>query len=95
MFLNVIVGGLPATDRKLQEIKSSQETDSVCQKLTQYCQHGWPERHRMEGEIKKYIPVKDELSVSEGLLFIGEVELSSHKISDQTSSTNYILVIKG
>lgn len=41
----------------------------------------------MEGEIKKYIPVKDELSVSEGLLFIGEVELSSHKISDQASSS--------
>ena len=39
--------------------------------ITRFCQNGWPEKHRLKGEIKKYISVKDELWIKENLLLRG------------------------
>ena len=71
VFLDVLIGSLPATERRIQEIKFCQERDQVCQMITQFCQNGWPEKHCLKGEIKKYISVKAELWIKENLLLRG------------------------
>ena len=37
-----ILGSLPATERRLEEIKSAQDNDAVCKQVKTYCQDGWP-----------------------------------------------------
>ena len=62
---------LPATTKRLQEIKCLQEQDETCKKLKVYCQNGWPARKHLNDMLKYYIPVKNELSVNNGILLRG------------------------
>ena len=43
-FVDFVVEHLPATEQRLQEIRECQQKDAVCQKLTELCKSGWPER---------------------------------------------------
>ena len=43
---------LPASDRKLDEIMKAQNEDSLCIQLNKDCVEGWPEPHKLKGEIK-------------------------------------------
>ena len=43
----------------------------MCTQIKFYCLNGWPNRTRLQGTVKKYLPVKDELSVTSGLLLRG------------------------
>ena len=62
---------LPATDHRLQVVRETQDSDAICTQIKSYCQHGWPDQTRLQGTLKKYLPVKDELSVTNGLLLRG------------------------
>ena len=62
---------LPATERRLEEIRKQQQQDEVCQQLAEYCKTGWPDRSRLSGVTKKFYPVATELSVEKGLLLRG------------------------
>ena len=53
---------------KLQEIKSLQEDDTVCQQIKTFCQEGWPNLRNLTGPIKQYFPCKSELTVNNGIL---------------------------
>ena len=55
-YVNHIISSLPATEERLEQIWRKQQQDNVCQRLTQYCQQGWPSR---------------ELSIKGGLLMRG------------------------
>ena len=50
---------LPATDHQLPRLNPM------------YYQHGWLHQMRLQGTLKQYFPVKDELSVTNGLLLRG------------------------
>ena len=39
-FVNIVMENLPATAGRLQEIKSLQEADPVCQQIRKFCQEG-------------------------------------------------------
>ena len=67
-YVNAIISSLPATDTKLEEIKSSQQNDLICKQLTQFCLNGWPSSSKLSVEVKCYMPVASELSIHEGLL---------------------------
>ena len=67
-FLEVIVQGVPATEKHSIEIQCTQRRDPVCQTLIQ---KGWPPRHFLLGYLKPYYPTRDEISVHDGLLFQG------------------------
>ena len=54
---------LPATEKRLDEIKSEQEKDEICREVVGYCNLGWPEKSRLYGILKKYHSVSAELSV--------------------------------
>ena len=63
--------GLPATEKRLQQIQQAQKEDAVCCKLIKYCQEGWPEKNLVPGPVKPYIHVSGELTVQNDLLLRG------------------------
>ena len=63
--------GLPATEKRLQQIQQAQKEDAVCCKLIKYCLEGWPDKNLLPGPIKPYIHVAAELTVQNDLLLRG------------------------
>ena len=63
-----MIQGLPATEKRLQQIQQAQKQDAVCYKLIKYCQEGWPRKNLEPGPIKLYIHVAAELTVQNDLL---------------------------
>ena len=63
---------LPATASKLQEIKSLQDEDPVCQQIKIFCQKG-PNSKCLTGPIKQYLPCKSELTINNGILLRGSM----------------------
>ena len=70
--LGAILQTLPATESRLRDISDHQEKDPVCHRLMHHCQHGWPSRYHLEGTLKPFLPVAEELSVHDKLLFRGK-----------------------
>lgn len=71
-FINLVVRSLPATERRIEDIKFHQNDDSTLSQIKHYCQHGWPNKSSIKGPIKAYLPVQDELSVHNDLLLRGD-----------------------
>ena len=69
---DLLVQTLPASDHQLQVVKKAQDSNETCTQIKSYCLNGWPDRTRLQGTLKKYLPVKDELSVTSGLLLRGK-----------------------
>ena len=70
-YVDLLVQTLPASDHQLQVVKKAQDSDETCTQIKSYCLNGWPDRTRLQGTLKKYLPVKDELSVTSGILLRG------------------------
>ena len=66
-----VIQNLPATNRRIQQIKKAQEEDTVCRAVKQYCEDGWPDRSLIKGTVNQYLPMAAELTVQEGLLMRG------------------------
>ena len=67
----MIVSSLPATDVMIQDIKSSQSSDTTCQKIHEYLQAGWPHKSQLPNDVKPFMSVSAELSLQDGLLMRG------------------------
>ena len=65
-YVQSVVGGLPATDKRIEEIRAEQGKDQICNKVKEYILDGWP--HQVESDLKSYFTLKDDLSVQQGLL---------------------------
>ena len=74
---------LPATDNQLQVVREAQDSDVTCTQIKSYCQHGWPHQTRLPVALKKYLPVKDELSVTNGLLLRGNRLVIPHPLQPE------------
>ena len=48
-----VVTSLPATDRRLTEIRAQQEEDEVCQKAVAFCIDGLPDKQRLSTAMKQ------------------------------------------
>ncbi len=55
----------------LAKIREQQYADETSYQLKQFCRKGWPPKHKLKGDIKKFWAVSSELSVEEGLLLRG------------------------
>ena len=60
---------IPATEKRLLEIKDKQHKDPILNNIIQFCQSQWPERPALE--FLRYSAVKHELYVIDGLLIKG------------------------
>lgn len=63
-----VVAHLPATDRRPEEIKTTQKEDDVCTKLTELCYTGWPQKSELDPEIKPYWQGKMDFHLAHRLL---------------------------
>ena len=70
-YVNSIIGGLPASDMRLDQIPSHQKEDETCRLLMSYCQDGWPDRSQLHRIINQYWPFRTELTLVDGLLLRG------------------------
>lgn len=70
-YISFVVNTLPATEKRLMEIRMKQEQDEVCSQIKKYCDNGWPDKKSIPGAVKHYLPISAELSVVDGLLMRG------------------------
>ena len=70
IYLNVcqIMANLPATDRRLEEIRLHQHEDEVCQELLSYVNNGWPEKWQVKGALSHYWPYQGDIYQENGIL---------------------------
>ena len=62
-FVSIVVNSLPATEKRLDEIRQHQARDLLCQQLMIYYQSEWPRKKSLPPEIKPYHAVASELSL--------------------------------
>ena len=71
-YVDFVIGHLPATEQRLEEIRACQGTDKkTCQQIAEFCRAGWPEKSMLPVEVKPYYSVSAELTVQKGLLLRG------------------------
>jgi len=67
-FLYMAVNALPATPKRLAEIKTKLAEDPVFVTLMSYVTNGWPHKSKLSPPTKPFFPLRDELSVHDGLI---------------------------
>lgn len=53
-YVNVVIKNLPASQRRIQQIRKHQEEDAVLRQVSKYCYGGWPDTKIIPNEIKPY-----------------------------------------
>ena len=71
-YVNAVLVTLPASDQRLDEIRSELKSDDTLKTVMQYVQNGWPkEKRRVHGPIAKYWSKRGNISLHDGLLLRG------------------------
>ena len=71
-YVNAILVQLPASDRRLEEIRREVAKDDTLAIVTQYVKHGWPDdKRKVHGPVTQYWPERGNLSIHDGLLLRG------------------------
>ena len=63
-----ILVSLPATEQRLDEIKTVQDQDAICKQVKTYCQGGWPPIMPSQPLLKPHWGKKQHLTLTRGLL---------------------------
>ncbi|KAL7833199.1 hypothetical protein SRHO_G00302170 [Serrasalmus rhombeus] len=72
LYVDTVMASLPATEPRLQEIRTHQDSDPTLCQLKKHCADGWPDRFSIKREIKPYLPFSGEFTVQNGVLLRGE-----------------------
>ena len=70
--LEVTINILPATQKRLNEYLKAQVTDPVCSTISKYCKSGWPDKNKVESNLKPFWKNRGELTVNQDLLLYGK-----------------------
>ena len=71
-YVNAIIVHLPASDRRLEEIRREVAKDDTLAIVSQYVIHGWPDdKRKVHGPVTLYWPERGNLSIYDGLLLRG------------------------
>ena len=68
--MDLCVYHLPASKERLDEYRKSQATDPICSSVIKFCRHGWPEKSRIEPDIRPYWLVHGELTFDNNNLLL-------------------------
>ena len=71
LYVQSVMASLPATDRRLEQIRATQAEDAVCRQLLEYCEHGWPDKFHVRDILKPYWSHRGEIVVENGILMCG------------------------
>ena len=70
-YIQMAVQSLPATESRLESVRSHQESDSVCKQVVSYCQNGWLKKSEIHTSVNPFYSVAGELTIQGGLLMRG------------------------
>ena len=70
-FIKAVMQTLPATDKRMEQIKECQLNDETCQLVSSYCSSSWPDRKSAPALVKPYLSLAAEFSVVDGILMRG------------------------
>ena len=82
--MEVVVKSLPATEPRLEEYAKAQRLDPICSQIVEYCQQGWPDKHKIQLQLKPYWKVQGNLTVRQNLLMYGERIVVPHLLQKET-----------
>ena len=72
-YINQVVEHLPASEGRLAQIRVAQEADSICKRLMDLVQNGWPPNRRaLTPDLQQYWQYHQDLLMADGLLMKGE-----------------------
>uniref|UniRef100_A0A3B3HH25 Gypsy retrotransposon integrase-like protein 1 n=1 Tax=Oryzias latipes TaxID=8090 RepID=A0A3B3HH25_ORYLA len=71
LYVDAVISSLPATESRLQQIKTHQENDVMVQQLKKCCVEGWPDKFSADRSLQPYLQYSGDLSVHSGLLLYG------------------------
>ena len=71
LYVNYVFQSLPATGKRLEEIKAHLQEDEICKQVTAFCDKGCLAKSSLKGPVKLYAPFAAELTVHNGLLLKG------------------------
>jgi hypothetical protein len=63
---------LPMREERIEQIRLATENDPTLESLKATIQHGWPDKKDTPPLVMPYYTIKDELAVTDGLVFRGE-----------------------
>ena len=64
---NLVVGALPATEKRLAEIRARQLEYDVCGQVMRYCAECWPSHPSLPSVFRAYWQVQNDLTILNGL----------------------------
>ena len=62
---------IPISDVQIEKLKINQENDVILKEIFKYCQNSWPPIDDIPLEHKIFVPIKNELTVVNGILMRG------------------------
>ena len=72
-YVNQVMEHLPASEGRLAQIRAAQETDSICNRLKNLVQTGWPDQRKaLTPELQLYWQYRQDLLLVDGLLMKGD-----------------------
>ena len=71
LYVNSVLSEVPASDKRLEEIRERQREDEVCRQMVTYCKDGWPERASCPEALKAYWSERNEITLVKGILMKG------------------------
>uniref|UniRef100_A0A3B3CEF0 Gypsy retrotransposon integrase-like protein 1 n=1 Tax=Oryzias melastigma TaxID=30732 RepID=A0A3B3CEF0_ORYME len=72
IYVDSIMENLPASTSYLEHLRQELKLDSVCARVMQLCEQGWPSHYNGEPAIRPYWVERASLSVHDGLLLKGD-----------------------
>ena len=60
-FVDVVMSNLPASQNRIELIKTESAKDEICRNLISYCRDGWPEKSKLDEELPRIGPCRENL----------------------------------
>ena len=70
-FVHSVISAIPASTDYLDSYRTAQKQDSICSKLMEFCNSGWPKRNTLKGNLNKYWQFRASLTINDDLLLFG------------------------
>jgi hypothetical protein len=82
-FVDVVMSNLPASQNRIELIKTESAKDEICRKLISYCRDGWPEKSKLDEKLRPYWTMHGEFTVHDNLLFKGTRIVIPHSLQNE------------
>ena len=82
-FVDVVMSNLPASQNRIELIKTESAKDEICRNVISYCRDGWPEKSKLDKKLRPYWTMQTEFTVHDNLLFKGTRIVIPHSLQNE------------